>query len=124
MVSFALLLEELRDKVHGPQEALGRQLFEQRRAEIINAWDGELRAGVEENRLRYKVKLSWDDHGYRFTCSCGTDASRICEHVWAAVLTAREDGWFNGRTKAAQKMPRSRALREDCQCLARYHVVR
>ena len=31
MLKFPLLIEELRDKIHAPQEAVGRQLFDDNR---------------------------------------------------------------------------------------------
>jgi superfamily II DNA or RNA helicase len=97
MLKFPLLLDELRDKIHAPQEALGRQLFDNRRADVLTAYDGEIRAGVDDKDHRYKVKVKWDDHGWHAACSCGTHESRICEHTWATVLTAHQDGWFEGR---------------------------
>jgi superfamily II DNA or RNA helicase len=97
MLKFPLLVEELRDKVHAPQEALGRQLFEKRRADVRTAYDGEIRGGIDDDGRRYKVKITWDDRGWHATCSCGTAEPRICEHMWATLLTAQEDGWFEGR---------------------------
>jgi hypothetical protein len=94
MTRFGILLEEMKEKVHRVQDALGRKLFENYKADIINAWEGEIRAAVDDDRRRFKVKVSWNAGGFSFTCACGTDASRVCEHVWAAVLTAREDGYF------------------------------
>jgi superfamily II DNA or RNA helicase len=101
MIRFPLVLDQLREKIHAPQEAVGRQLFENRRAQIFNAHEGQILAAVDDtNNLRYKVKLTWDDKGYRFTCSCGTFESRVCEHVWAVALTADQDGHFTGRGHA------------------------
>lgn len=97
MLKFPLLIDELREKIHAPQEALGRQLFDNRHADVLTAYEGEIRGAADDNGMRYKVKIAWDDRGYRFTCSCGTHESRVCEHVWAVALTAQEDGWFEGR---------------------------
>jgi superfamily II DNA or RNA helicase len=94
MTRFTLFLEQLRERVHGPQEAVGRQIFENYGVDITTAREGDLRAGVDDGRQRYKVKLKWDDRGYSFSCSCGTHESRVCEHLWAAVLTANEEEVF------------------------------
>src|SRR5258705_11438451 len=94
MTRFTILLEQLRERVHGPQQAVGRQIFENYGADITTAREGDLRAGVDDGRQRHKVKLKWDDRNYSFSCSCGTHESRVCEHVWAAVLTANEDEVF------------------------------
>ncbi|HEY7116632.1 MAG TPA: SNF2-related protein, partial [Tepidisphaeraceae bacterium] len=96
MVRFAVLLEELRQQVKPLQESRGRELYEDYKANITTAYEGDVRAGVDDGRTRYKVKLGWDDRGYRFSCSCGAAADHVCEHMWATVLTAQEDGWFAG----------------------------
>jgi hypothetical protein len=94
MGRFGLLSDELKQKVSPPQKARGRRLFEDFSVDVTKAREGELRAGVDDGRQRYKVKVTWDHAGYEFTCSCGRD-SDVCEHVYAAVLTAREDGYFD-----------------------------
>jgi len=48
-----------------------KQLFDNNRVDILSAYDGEIRAGVEDNGLRYKVKIRWDDRAWSATCSCG-----------------------------------------------------
>jgi superfamily II DNA or RNA helicase len=94
MTRFTLLLEQLRAQVHAPQEAGGRRLFENYKASVTTAYEGDLRAGVDDGNNRFKVKVAWDDRGYRFACSCGTHETRVCEHVWAAALTANDEEHF------------------------------
>src|SRR5206468_2684522 len=89
------LVNDFAERVHRVQEALGERLFDEGRADIIDARDGLLRAAVDSDGLRYKVKVTWDTIGQSFACSCGTDVSRICEHVWAAVITAEADGYYD-----------------------------
>src|SRR6266536_5843721 len=94
MVQFSFLLEELDAAVADAERSKGEMLFEEGFADVIDARPGLLRAAVEGGRHRYKVKIDWGVEGYTYTCSCGTPINRICEHIWAAVLTASEDGWF------------------------------
>jgi len=97
MVRFSALMEELRQKVKPLEEARGRQFFEEFKANVTTAYDGEVRAGVNDGRQRYKVRLGWNGQGYSFSCSCGAGPDQVCEHVWATVLTASEDGYFDGQ---------------------------
>src|SRR5258706_3403009 len=95
MVQFDFLYEEL-DAVVAPSErSRGEELFDQSYADIIDGRPGRLRAAVDNQRHRYKVKIDWGDEGYTHTCSCGPSNNRVCEHIWASVLTAFEDGWFD-----------------------------
>src|SRR4051812_20983301 len=95
MVQFSFLLDELDADVEPVPRSKGEMLFEEGFADIIDARPGLLRAAVDGARHRYKVKIDWGDEGYTLSCSCGTASDRVCEHVWAAVLTASKDGWFD-----------------------------
>src|SRR5258706_10231 len=94
MVQFDFLYDELDADVSPSQRARGEELFQEGYADIIDARPGLLRAAVDTERHRYKVKIDWGDQGYTLSCSCGTRSDRVCEHIWAAVLTAFEDGYF------------------------------
>jgi superfamily II DNA or RNA helicase len=95
MVQFSFLLEELDADVAPAPRSKGEMLFEEGLADVIDARPGLLRAAVDGGRNRYKVRIDWGDDGYTLSCSCGTPSDRVCEHIWASVLTASEDGWFD-----------------------------
>src|SRR5688572_235238 len=95
MGRFGLLADELKLKVRPQVEESGRALFEDGAAEVTSAYEGDLRAGVDEGKRRYKVKVTWTREGYTLSCSCGAAEGHVCPHVWAAILEAREEGWLD-----------------------------
>jgi superfamily II DNA or RNA helicase len=95
MGRFGLLADELKVKVRPQVEEFGRALFEEGGAEVTSAHEGELRAGIDDGKRRYKVKVTWGPAGYNLSCSCGAAEGHVCPHVWAAILEAREEGWLD-----------------------------
>ena len=82
----------------------GDEIFHDGALDLIDVKPGALRAGVEDGGRRYKVKVWWDDQTSGCTCSCGAAPNVVCEHVWATMLEAEEDGRvFDGGAASVTK---------------------
>jgi len=60
--------------------------------EITGARDGYLSGIVGSGHRTYSTKITWFNSGYTAVCNC--NRSGICEHIWATLITAEEDGYF------------------------------
>ncbi len=95
MTLFFDLMEQLDGRVQPLPRKRGEQLSEDFAADLFDEREGMLRAGVEDNDKRYKVKIWWNDKSYGWECSCGVQSDRVCEHVWGTVLTTQAEGVFD-----------------------------
>ena len=96
MVHFETVMEELGEQIDDKQQNAAERLCDEGWVDIIDAREGLLKAGVEEGAYRYKVVLTWSKRSYSFQCTCGMDSSYVCPHVWATIVTAHEDGYYDG----------------------------
>lgn len=79
-------------RITAAQEAIAESYDLAGAVEITGARDGYLSAVVGTGHRTNATKITWFNSGYTATCSC--TLSGICEHVWATLITAEEDGYF------------------------------
>ena len=116
MADFDNLIDALDDLVRDIPRTNGERLVDEDQVDILDARPGILRAAVDTQRYRYRVKLDWDEVGFDYQCSCGVDEEFVCEHIWASVLAASEEGYYDGARPQAGK---SQYLEKVAQVVAR-----
>ena len=86
-------LEEFEPDFDRTVQSRGREYFKRRAAKITAADDRHFEATVAGGN-RYKVKVSWDEDGAEYDCSCPffRDRGEPCKHLWASLLQAEQDG--------------------------------
>jgi superfamily II DNA or RNA helicase len=92
MMHFDDLMRMVDSEVSDHVDDLGRELEEDYAVNIMEANDGFLSATVDTLSREYRVKITWTDSSYRADCTCGK--SMPCEHVWATLLTAYTDSYY------------------------------